>query len=252
MMKKIFTILLLSVIASYSGFSQCVPDTSITHNIPGIYPDSTAGLPHAIVGTAYVSDLQISVPANTTYAGQNVVIDSVRVVSVVGLPSGFTYSCTPSNCIFLGGQTSCVQITGNAPTAGMIGAYPLDVNLKVSGRLLGIIPQQVDTTNSNYVIVIDDNTGLASITSSSFQVSQNKPNPFHGKTEVIISSPVQETIRIKVCDLIGNVLQTQTLSMPRGNNSILLSSDELSPGIYLYTITNGKSSVTRRMIVSGN
>ncbi|MBK9026296.1 MAG: T9SS type A sorting domain-containing protein, partial [Saprospiraceae bacterium] len=63
---------------------------------------------------------------------------------------------------------------------------------------------------------------------------------FHGKTEVIISSPVQETIRIKVCDLIGNVLQTQTLNMPRSNNSILLSSDELSPGIYLYSITNGK------------
>lgn len=251
-MKKFFSLLLVSIAISFSGYSQCVPDTSITHNVTGIYPDSATGLPHAFVGTSYVADIHLCVPATTTYAGQSVTVDSVRVTAVTGLPSGFTYSCTPSNCIFPGGATSCFQITGNAPTAGMIGNYPLEVSLKVSGRLLGIIPQQVDTTNGNYTIVIDDNIGVATLVPSTFQVSQNKPNPFFGKTDVIVSSPVSETIQIKVSDLIGNVLQTQSLRLPKGNNTVALTSEELRPGIYLYTITNGRSSFTRRMIVSGN
>lgn len=251
-MKKIYTLLLVLLAGAVTGFGQCVPDTSITHNVTGIYPDSTAGLPHATVGIPYLTDMQFCVPANAVYLGQNVVIDSMRIVSVLGLPPGFTYSCTPTNCIFLGGTTSCIQITGSAPTSGMIGNYPLTVNLKVSGRLLGIFAQQIDTTNSNYTIVIDENTGLPSISPTAFQVAQNKPNPFRGKTEVMVSSPTSEMLHIKVCDLLGNVLQTETIQVPKGNNNISISSEDLSPGIYLYTISNGRSSKTRRMIVSGN
>ncbi|HRH64794.1 MAG TPA: T9SS type A sorting domain-containing protein [Bacteroidia bacterium] len=251
-MKKLLFLFVFALGVSSSGYSQCVPDTNITHNVSGIYPDSATGLPHAVVGVPYLTDMQFSIPTDTMYAGQPAVLDSIRITYMTGLPAGFTYTCTPPNCIFPGGATSCIQITGTAPTSGMVGSYPIVVGLRVSGRLYGIIAQQIDTSNSNYTIVIDNNTAIATLVPTAFQVSQNKPNPFHGKTEITVSGPTSEELKIKVCDLLGNVLRNETAIVPKGISSIYLTSDELSPGIYLYTITNGRSSVTRRMIVSGN
>src|SRR4051812_1294579 len=124
-MKRIilFTaILSLGVLYSYA---QCIPDTSITHNEAGIYPDSATGLPHAVVGVAYSTVIQLKVLTDTS----GVTVDSIDITNVTGLPAGFTYQCTPSSCHFPGGSDACILLTGPAPTVAMAGQiYPLTVN----------------------------------------------------------------------------------------------------------------------------
>ena len=119
-MKKLITLIAVCFAFSNSSIAQCVPDTAITHNVPGIYPDSATGLPHSYVGLAYLADIQVKVLTDTVYLGFPATIDSIKINSVSGLPAGFTYDCTPSNCVFPGGSDACIQLTGAAPNSGMM------------------------------------------------------------------------------------------------------------------------------------
>lgn len=249
-MKKILTVLLLLTGFTTAVNAQCTPDPSYT--VPGIYPDSATGIPHATVGLPYSTVIQFRIPTDTVYAGAPVTIDFFRITSVTGLPSGFAWSSTPSNGSFPGGSNGCMQIDGTAPTTPMIGSYPLVVGIRVVGRLYGIIPDSIDTQNDNYILVIDANTGTGTIVPSIFDVSQNQPNPFSGTSEITVTMPVSETVSIRITDLLGNLVKSQSTFLQRGVSKLNLSSAEFSPGIYLYTVSNGRNSFTRRMIVSGN
>ena len=117
-MKKIFLLIAMTFAIVNSGSAQCTPDTSITHNVPGIYPDTLVGLPHSYVGVPYMTDIQVKVFTNTTYMGVPATIDSLVVISVAGLPPGFGYSNTPSSGVFPGGSDACILLSGAAPSAG--------------------------------------------------------------------------------------------------------------------------------------
>lgn len=247
-------LLLLTVLFQCAFLSrvqaQCTPDPVVTGGVPGIYPDSLTGIPRATVGIPYSTVFQINVPVDTTYLGLPAVIDSINVTGVTGLPAGFSYACNPGNCSFPGGTDGCFVLEGSAPTSGQIGSYPLVVNLMVYGRVLGV-PQTLPSSNDNYTLYIDQNVGLGSVVPSGFFVSQNLPNPFGNITEVIVGSPSADRIVVTIADLLGNIVRTESYQVQKGQNRIQFRADEFQSGVYLYTITNGKQSYTRRMIVSG-
>lgn len=250
-MKKLVTLIAICFAISNSGFAQCVPDTSITHNDPGIYPDSATGLPHAYVGLSYLADIQVKVLTDTTYMGFPATIDSIIINSVSGLPAGFSYSCTPSNCIFPGGSNACIQLTGAAPTSGMMGVYPLTVNMSIYGRAFGI-PQTVLDTNDSYIIYIENNVGITPITNLNFTVGQSNPNPATTVTFIPVDVPRNVVVHFTVSNLLGKQVISHDVNLQKGSNSIPLNVLNLQPGIYLYNITYGGNSITRRMIVSEN
>ncbi len=230
--------------------SQCVPDSSITHNVPGIYPDSATGLPHAYAGVAYATVLQVKVPLDTTYLGLPAIIDSIVATNVTGLPAGFSYVCTPPTCSFPGGSDACILIQGPAPSEGMVGTYPLVVDLTVYGRVFGT-PQTIQDVNDNYTIVIESTTGLWTLTNGSFAVKQNSPNPFSRFTSIPVNSLLAGKISLKVTDLLGNIILSQEREVQKGINNLRVDGANFEAGVYLYTVSDGKHSVTRRFVVSG-
>ncbi len=246
-MKKIlFAAFLILVMKGASA--QCVPDGSITE--PGIYPDSATGLPHAVVGSAYSTVIQLKVITDTIILGSPATVDSILITGVDGLPSGFTYQCTPSSCHFPGGSNACILLSGPAPTAGMAGQiYPINVHTIAYGHL-GPIPASLPTDVTRYRIVIDPATGIASFVNDKFEVSQNTPNPFSKSTEIMFNSPASEMLTLKVSNLLGKIVYTRPIFAQRGMNRVALSSRDFDPGIYIYTLGNAKTSVTKRMIVS--
>jgi hypothetical protein len=252
MRPHLFALALLFLFAvSERSAGQCTPDPVATGGIPGIYPDSLTGIPHATVGIPYSTVFQIKVPVDTTYLGLPAIIDSINVTGVTGLPSGFSYACNPGSCSFPGGSDGCFVLEGSAPTSGQIGSYPLIVNLMVYGRVLGV-PQSLPSSNDNYTLYIDQNVGVSSLVPSGFFVSQNLPNPFGNTTEVIVGSPSADRITVTVADLLGNIVRNESYQVQKGQNRLQFRADDFSSGVYLYTITNGKQSYTRRMIVSGH
>jgi len=246
-MRKVIAILLLVFPMLVSA--QCVPDTSITHNDPGIYPDSATGLPHAIAGAPYSTVLQIKVFTDTVSFPLVFTVDSVVLETVIGLPPSFTYSCSPASCVFLGGGDGCVLLQGN-PGPGDVGTYPLTVQTRAYGYLTGGIPTNFADNNDDYRIVIDPATGVASIGYSNFKVGQNIPNPAAALTRIPVTLSRAGNVVLSVSDLLGNKLFYKTYQLPPGKSFLSVDLDDLKPGIYLYTLADEDHTITRRMVLS--
>jgi Uri superfamily endonuclease len=52
--------------------------------------------------------------------------------------------------------------------------------------------------------------------------------------------------------MVGKVVYTLKLQASKGENNVNFTADQLTPGVYFYTISDGKNSVTRRMVVAAN
>jgi hypothetical protein len=255
-MKRIVLSLFAIAAFSLTTFAQCVPDTSITHNDPGVYPDSATNLPHSIVAIPYSTTIQMKVLLDTVVVilGQNVpvTIDDVTVTTVSGLPPGYTYTCTPATCVFPGGSDACILLQGPAPTPQDVGMiYNLHVEATATGHITssGVqLPAQSQNIDY-YFIQVDDNVGIQHLSANKFDVSQNMPNPFSGLAQVDFNSPTAALTTIKVSNMLGDVVNTKVIMAKSGINKIMFNARDFKPGIYFYTISSEKNSVTRRMIV---
>lgn len=226
--------------------AQCVPDPTIT--TPGIYPDSATGLPGGTVNVPYSEVIQFRTPLDTSLGSLPVDIVSISVSQVTGLPPGITYSCTPSNCVFPGGSNGCMQLSGTPTTAG---SYPVTVDLIIDALLSGTIPFQQPATVDYYVININSATGVATLSANlAFGVVSLKPNPATDYTDLTYSTPIGGDFRIKMYDLLGKQVLDQFTRGMAGNNSIRIKTGGLNPGVYMMTLANGSTVVTRKVVVS--
>jgi hypothetical protein len=247
-MKQIYA-LFIFVLSVFNSFGQCIPDSGITHNTPGIYPDSATGLPHAITGQPYSTVIQINVRPDTTILGLPAVIDSVNIEDVAGLPPGFTYSCSPSNCSFPGGTNGCISLNGTAPAT--TGIYPLVVRLRAYGSILGT-PSSLADSSDDYRIVVDSTTGIGTLDKSVFNAYQNTPNPAKESTTIPVVLAHSSRVSLKVANIIGKVVLKKDYDLQRGKSNVEIDLRGMLPGIYLYTLTDGANTVTRRMIISND
>jgi hypothetical protein len=85
---------------------------------------------------------------------------------------------------------------------------------------------------------------------SDFKLEQNYPNPFNPSTVIGFQLPVFSDTKLMVYDLLGRevaVLINQPLSA--GTHSVTFDASGLASGIYMYRLTSGAQSITRRMIL---
>jgi hypothetical protein len=245
MIKRILMTVFTTGIISLQAVGQCVPDVTIT--TPGIYPDSATGLPAGTVGTPYNEVIQVKVLTDTTLAGLPVTITSITIDQVIGMAPGLTYSCTPANCVFPGGSNGCMQISGTPTQAG---SFPLTVNLIIDADLSGIPFQQPQTVDY-YVIDINASTGVATLSANlNFGIVNLQPNPAFDYTDLTYSTPVGGDFRLSLYDLLGKKVSEQLVRGFAGNNTVRIKTSSLNAGVYMMTLGNGSSVVTRKVVVS--
>ena len=81
-------------------------------------------------------------------------------------------------------------------------------------------------------------------------VSQNTPNPFMGLSTIRVSVPDDATDAY-LDILTSNGQSIKRIPVDNGQSEVSLSSYELAPGTYLYTlVVNGKAVDTKRMIIN--
>jgi len=81
------------------------------------------------------------------------------------------------------------------------------------------------------------------------ELSQNRPNPFKGSTEIFFSLPKSEQVRLAIYDAQGRLVRT----LVEGNRSAgthQVSVSGLESGVYFYRLEAGRTSLTRRMVVA--
>lgn len=241
-MKKLFTTLGI-ILISFTTFSQvCTPDNSITE--PGYYPQT---LDPAPILKPYEEVIQIRVISDTTvdFNGNmvNAVIDSVKVIKVLGLPLSLNYSCYHPRCVFVSSETRCAKLFGT-PQIGEEGTYPIDMVVTVYARIPSFGNFRVTETDtiSNFSLeVYDDGTSVLKHNKHISSKVQVYPNPV--KNELTIKSTETAFTEIKIRSFDGKVVY-QSLFQEKTNVS------DLPAGLYFLELSgiNGESYNQKIMI----
>ncbi|MFA5418474.1 MAG: T9SS type A sorting domain-containing protein [Bacteroidales bacterium] len=111
-------------------------------------------------------------------------------------------------------------------------AHPANLNTIV---YLAVTPLPVDV-EENHV--------------QALEIKQNFPNPFSGKTYVEISLNKATNVSMEVYTITGQkVAMSDYGYKSSGTHTITIDANQLTTGVYFYTVTAGGSKVTRKMMV---
>jgi endo-1,4-beta-xylanase len=84
-----------------------------------------------------------------------------------------------------------------------------------------------------------------------FGLMQNYPNPFNGFSEIGFRIPEGAWVKLSVCDVLGREVATLVNeSRPAGSYQVRFNSGDLPSGMYLYRLSAGSRTETRKMILS--
>ncbi len=90
---------------------------------------------------------------------------------------------------------------------------------------------------------VDDNV--------SFELFQNRPNPFSNKTTIEFTIPKTQSATLTVYDVSGRVLYSVEKEFPKGRNSISLTRKDLNDvqGVMYFRLETDTNSASRKMIL---
>lgn len=217
----------------------CTPDTSHFASGSNIYPTS---LPCITPGSTYSGDVSIRVPdsvdAALFYSGipggtYFVHIDSIRIDSIVGMPTGISATSNPGDSVWLhGGQFACAQFSGITNAAP--GNFPIDVYGRgcVHGTfpIIGAIDTCISRNIGNFfTFSLNVCSGPACIVDTTqFSSSVHVYPPV--LQCIITNRPYSGQINIQVPDSldISDVIQISGFTIPPGAGFIHIDSIDIT------------------------
>lgn len=259
-MKRLFYSVLALVGFGFSidSNAQCTPDPSNTDLVS--YPaastisNDTVWLP-PVTGPGYSATFHLSIPNNINEGSLNADIQTFKLVSLTGLPSGLDKQCNPSNCEFPGGQNGCIEIFGDADNTVQNGAtYILDIEFAADVTINGLsttldnasINQIIGTT---YVFAMKTG-GTVGVEELGFSSDVSLyPNPTQGVSNLTFDAKTAEDLTVSILDAQGRTINWFNTSTVEGNNSIELNTAGYASGIYQVVLSNSKGSHLTKLIV---
>ena len=123
------------------------------------------------------------------------------------------------------------------------------------GELAGDVPVFA-YGGANYIGVYFDNFSWTptsvenDLTPAAFALEQNYPNPFNPATMIKFSIPEASNVSLKIYDVLGNeVSNIVNGQLDAGQYEYNFSAENLSSGIYFYTLQAGDFTSTKKMIL---
>lgn len=160
MKKNLYIIILFLLTLNLGGFAQCTPDPIYTTaGIPGVWPDTITGVASGTVGSAYSQNFTIIVPADTSVTlpapvgTVTATINSATITGISGLPTGLSYACDISTCIWPGNTNGCFVISGTPAQAGNF-TFTISVVINVDAPFIGAT--DLPSLDLNYSLTIAD------------------------------------------------------------------------------------------------
>ncbi len=246
------TILLLATALTVgASHAQCTPDPLYADSVFGVWPDTTENFMSGVLGQFYTDTLNLIVPTNAADIPADppypaITIDSIQLAGVTGLPPGLSVSCnsqTAGPCTYLPSVLGCGLIEGTPTQAG---TYP--ITLDVVAWFTFIFPQSLPASFGGYEIVIEEiGTGVFEVANMGLANVRNVPNPFASRTTIEFQAGKSGDARVRVFNLVGEELWSQTVQSKVGLNKVLFEGGDLPAGVYLYKIESGANTYTGRM-----
>lgn len=114
-------------------------------------------------------------------------------------------------------------------------------------------PVSIIVDPDNWILkdIISVSTGVKEQnTPTTFELEQNYPNPFNPTTKIIWQSPISTHQTLKVYNILGNEVSTLVDEFrPAGRYEINFDGSDLASGVYIYKLTAGDFTSSRKMIL---
>ena len=220
----------------------------------------------AVVGAEFQYVLTFKTPPTFEVSGVGSFdVNSIELATegaLSNLPASMDYACNPPNCVFEKDSIGCLVIFGT-PEMAEAGetslVYDVGVTTLVSTTLTNI-PFTFPNTlfPGNYFLCVKANDDvpdceflLADSDDLEGRVAGmfNRPNPAAGLTDIVINSNESGRFLLTVHDLLGRQLHGQVLELIEGTNQFTFDASELANGMYIYTLSDGRARLSRKMVV---
>ncbi len=241
-MKKFYTLLMVAFITLATN-AQCTIDASLLSPTEADIFPSARHLPHLVVDSAYDQTIQLRIPHEISqnflgFVQADLRIDSVRLDTIEGLPTGITWNKNPD--VLYGGEAGCGQFTGvtsDAPDTfqlnfiGMVWAHlsvPLlgvDVDTFMYGTINRFPPF------ANYFVVVEAARAPLSLITDANNLCFGDTA---GNAEVFANG--------------GSPVDPYVYAWSSGEQTYL--ADALSAGTYTVTVTSGTETATASVTIS--
>lgn len=278
----------LMVWAQYCGGSgDTVCTVSGTMTEPGLLPSSTIVNPLINGGSADVA-LQFKNFDSLIYNGITIAVNSLRIDSIGNLPNGTCWKTNKTENTFQNREHGCIKISGficsdpgqyklrilvTAQTSiGTIGpnldAEMFDLKYYFGVRNLAdnIVPIDTsqtlpfvkspgyaatsDCTPNNWWCVTYVGTEIGIHEVNGINTLSIVPNPFTNKAVVSFTSERATVMTERLTNILGAVVAKNTINVKAGENSSVIDGTNLNAGVYFYSLTDGKNSITKRVVIS--
>ena len=276
-MKKILLVI-LTVSASFmfnranaqwcGDVSHCTgnPLTAIGFEIP----DS---IPCAIQGVPYNNPISFQMYSTFTYLGVHQ-LDSITVDTIYNLPCGLCWAMNKASRTYLPQEFGCINVSGT--TSDAVGQYNLRIVVTAylnggAGQGQTIYPSVVDAagikiwqrvaSSGGKCTSVDTSAGAANQVAAAVcpnsinEVAANVasvsivPNPTHGNAVLsFIANKIAE-YKVELTDIAGRIVSGKAFQVHPGLNSSVIEKGNLSSGMYMVSLTDGVSSVTKKFTV---
>jgi hypothetical protein len=75
------------------------------------------------------------------------------------------------------------------------------------------------------------------------------PNPFANTTEITFNAPLNESIILKVKNILGKTVFKKIYAVKSGKNNITFYKKDIASGMYIYSIQNKNKVISKRFII---
>jgi len=236
-----------------------------------VYSPAASALPNGQSGQVYAGQvINVNIPTeitiNTSIFGDPLIIPGVpfpipnpnqdlsaqvtsTVLTVAGLPSGLSYTCSPANCTFPGGSSGTISIVGTPTQAG---TFTIDITSLTNGSAdvpqLGVtpFPQPVPSAldEEGYTMAVANPASIAEH-NDVFALSVY-PNPTEGIATLDVKANVGGVATVEIYSITGSMVQRTAQTIATGLNRVNLDMTALPAGIYMVRAeVNGRHALVR-------
>ncbi len=282
-MKKLLLFAVSIVFVGLTNAQDCTSSINLGANTVGLNPNPPVG---SIFGVAYDEVNTLVIPGRvdntlTVPPGDSINLCAIEILNVIGMPGGYTYdlwafhSGSPTSNYDVIAQAVdtihifttpitrvCIRLKNPTPPMSSNGTdgmpFKDSVNIKVAvgawADLFGcsslVGAGGTDTFDINLCIRDYDDTGIEDETGSSFTVHANYPNPANDVTYLSFTTPTTGEVTVNVYDAVGRNVRSITGTSNPGKNGLGISTADLRPGVYMYSITFGNKTISKKLIVN--
>jgi len=210
-------------------------------------------------GNTYTVDF-LAKDFNDVYGFQNTInLTGVEFVSVEAGALNVTENNLGLANIANGNMVVSVDLANGVTVADDVVLFSITVNAVANANVSDVVAINSNKLEAqayvgrnmevlgNTVVFRTDNGEFAS---ASFELFQNEPNPFNGKTVIGFEMPSTSEATLSVYDVTGKVLYTKVIAAAKGYNTVTLNrSDVPAVGVLYYKLESGDNVATKKMIV---